>query len=68
MAKAWKKLKPFEVKELSANTFIFLYECPLDMKKIMQRRPWLFDVHLLSLKPFNGRTPPLKMDFSKEVF
>lgn len=34
----------------------------------MNGGPWLFDAHLLSLKPFDGLTPPLKMDFSREIF
>lgn len=68
LVKAWKIVKPFAVKDLSSNTFIFSFECHLDMKRIMQWWHWLFDSHVLSLKPFNGLTPPLKMDFSREVF
>lgn len=38
------------------------------MQKIMNRGPWLFEISLLSLNPFNGYTPIAKMVFSKEVF
>lgn len=34
----------------------------------MNIRPWLFDSYLLALKPFDGCTLSLKMDFSKEAF
>lgn len=34
----------------------------------MSRRPWLFESSLLSLKPFDGHTPALRMDFYRESF
>lgn len=38
------------------------------MQHILSHRPWLFDSYLLSLKPFDGLTLLLKIDFSKEIF
>lgn len=68
MAKAWKTLKPFEAKELSSNTFIFSFDCPVDMQRIMHRRPWLFDSHLLFLKPFDGLTPLSRWTSLEKIF
>lgn len=38
------------------------------MRRVLNREPWVFDNHLLSLKPFDGITPPQKIDFSTKDF
>lgn len=68
MVKARWMVQPFTIKEISHNLFIFSFECHEDMQRILNQRSWLFDSYLLSLKPFDGLTPSLKMDFSKEIF
>lgn len=68
MNKAWKPTIPFSMLEISSNVFIFSFDSKDDMQKVMNRHPWLFETSLLSLKPFNGYTPTIKIDFSKEVF
>lgn len=48
--------------------YIIYFESGMEMQIIMNKRPWLFDNHLLSLKSFDDCTSPLKMDFFIEVF
>lgn len=68
MTKDWKPMKPLSVLEINSNVFIFSFEIEDDMQRVMNRRPWLFETSLLSLKPFDSCTPVTKMGFSTEVF
>lgn len=68
MIKAWKIMKPFSMKEISTNVFIFSFGSESDMQIVMTCHSWLFESSLLSLKPFNGCISATKMDFSNEVF
>lgn len=42
MAKAWRTVKPFLIKKINCNMFIFSFECHANMQRILNRRPWLF--------------------------
>ncbi|XP_042939405.1 uncharacterized protein LOC122274431 [Carya illinoinensis] len=68
LAKIWKLQRSFNFFEICSNLFVISFECLDDKKKILDGRPWLFDNHLLALRPFDGLTPPQKMEFDFELF
>lgn len=68
MLKILKTTLSLLVPDIQQNTFIFSFDNEKDKSWVMKRRPWLFESSLLSLKDFDGYTPVLKMDFSKEEF
>lgn len=67
MAKAWKTSKPFTLVDIKPKLFVISFETTANRQKIINGRPWLFDSHLLALKPFDESTPPLKMNFNTEM-
>lgn len=68
LLKVWKTSKKFTVQDIGTNFYIFSVEEQSDMQRVVKGKLWLFDSSLLSLKFFDGYTPPAKMCFSKEEF
>lgn len=68
MVKVWRTSKPFSIIDICPYISLVKFENQGDKHKVLLGRPWLFDNFLFSLKQFDGRVPPAKMDFSKEVF
>lgn len=60
MAKAWRTTKLFSVRELQASSFIIFFDDPSNLKRVLSHKPWLFDSHLLSLKPLTTSLPHKK--------
>lgn len=67
MVKMWRTSKPFSIIDICPNIFVVKFKNQKDKHKVVMGRPWLFDNFLFSLKQFDGKVPPVKMDFSKEI-
>lgn len=69
MMRAWKTTSSFLVREIQSNSFVFTFDSHTDLLRVLHHKLWLFDNHLISLRPFDGITPPIKkMDFTTEEF
>lgn len=49
--------------DVCLNLFIVIFETLDERDRIIEGRPWLLNNLLLALKPFDGLTFPLKMNF-----
>lgn len=50
------------------NLFVVSFENQGDKGRVLDGKLWLFDNQVLVLKPFDGLTPPQKMNFDFETF
>lgn len=66
--KSMESIKTLSVQDISSHMFVISFENQIDMQKVIRGCPYLFDYFLLSLKMFDGCTPPSRMDFAKETF
>lgn len=66
--KVWRTSRPFSFIDICPNIFVVKFENQSDKNRVLLERPQLFDSFLFSLKPFDGRVPPTKMDFLKKFF
>lgn len=44
MVKVWKTSKPFVFIDICSNIFIVKFDNPTDKNRVLQGRPWLFDL------------------------
>lgn len=58
----------FVFQGINPNLFVLTFENQEDKRRVLDRKPWLFDKHLLVMKYFDGFTPPQKMNFDNEDF
>jgi len=68
LLRVWKPMGSVVFNVIGENLFIAEFEYEWDKTRIMEGRPWLFDGNLVSLKEFDGFTPPTKMCFDQASF
>ncbi|XP_042968999.1 uncharacterized protein LOC122301670 [Carya illinoinensis] len=66
MARIWRINKAAQFIEVSRNVFVIVFENQVDMQKVWNGRPWLFDNQLFVLKEFEGYTPLHCVNFDYE--
>jgi hypothetical protein len=68
LSRVWRPMGSVVFNVIGENLFITKFESEWDKSRIMEGRPWLFDGNLVSLKEFDGLTPPTKMCFDRASF
>jgi hypothetical protein len=68
LIRAWQPTGWVSFKTLGPNLFLIEFEHEWDKVRIMEGCPWKFDGDLFSLAKFDGRTPPLDLEFKKADF
>jgi hypothetical protein len=64
LLKIWRPVGRVFFKEIQENLWLFEFDEESDKQKVLDGRLWSYDHTLLILNEFDGKTPPLKTDFS----
>ena len=68
MAKMWRISKRAKFQEVGMNTFVMIFANQADKQRILDGRPWLFEIQLFVILQFDGYTPSQRMNFKRERF
>jgi hypothetical protein len=63
LIKGWHPNGNLSFKVLGDNVFILEFEYEWDKARVLEGRPWIFEVDLFSVEEFNGRSSPSEIIF-----
>lgn len=68
LLRAWRPTGEVSFNPIGDNMFVVEFEHMWVKSRIMEGRPWLYDGNLVSLKEFDGLTPPSNLSFDMASF
>jgi hypothetical protein len=68
MTRVWRPTDPVTFQLLGNNTFIIDFENPFDRLRVLEGRPWFFEVHLFSILEYDGAKSPSDLPFHLASF
>ena len=63
LSRIWRMAGSVVFKELENNLCLFEFEEEDNKNRVLARRPWSYDRHMLVLNEFDGHCPPSQMVF-----
>lgn len=64
----WRTKRNFEVSMAGDNILLIAFELEVDVEKVLQGEPWVFDRHLVVLKRYDGSIPVQELSFDRTSF
>ncbi|CAH9125829.1 unnamed protein product [Cuscuta epithymum] len=68
MASLWTPVKGVSIQEISDKRYIFTFYHKLDMRRVLDEGPWLFERNLLLLKEIQTEDIPLQINLYEADF
>lgn len=68
LSRVWQTIRGMIFRELNDNVWLFEFEDEVDMRRVLDGRPWSFDRQILVLNEFDGSIPPSQMKFTHSPF
>lgn len=64
----WLTKRNFKVSMAGENILLIAFELKIDVEKVLQGEPWVFDRHLVVLQLYDGSFPVQELSFDKTSF
>ena len=64
----WRTRKGFEIRDMGDHMLLFAFPYVIDINRVLQWEPWMFDKHLVALKRMEKSEAIRKLDFSLTNF
>nr|POE45417.1 hypothetical protein CFP56_20089 [Quercus suber] len=64
----WQIRGNFEVSDGGNNVLLTAFELEVDVEKVLQGEPWVFDRHLVAIQRYGGSIPIHELHFEKSIF
>lgn len=68
LSKLWQSVGRVSFKELQDNLWLFEFAEEDDKRKVLDGRPWSFDLQILVIQDFDGLIPPSQMQLNLSSF
>lgn len=64
----WRTKRNFEVSMAGENILLIAFELEIDVEKVLQGEPWVFDRHLVVLQRYDSSSPVQELSFDRTSF
>ncbi|CAH9147394.1 unnamed protein product [Cuscuta epithymum] len=68
MVSLWMPVKGVSIKEIDEKRYMFTFYHPLDMKRVLEDGPWIFEQNLLVLRALQPGDVPLRVPLNEAEF
>ena len=68
LSQIWRTVGSVMFKEVQDNLWLFEFMDKEDKERVLDSRPWSFDLHILVLNEFDGSILPSHMEFHSSPF